>query len=78
MPISLLKQHRYIDRGPSRYCTMLLMWTTKKGERNVSAMLKWGPKGFGVVSTQELEVLAILKGGCKKFPPLKKEMCVCA
>ena len=31
-----------------------------------------GTKGFEVVLTQELEVLAILKGRRKKFPPLKR------
>ena len=35
-------------------------------------MLKGGTKCFEVVLTQKLEVLAILMGGCKRFPPLKK------
>ena len=28
-------------------------------------------KGFVVISTQELEVLAVLNGGMQKFPPFK-------
>ena len=56
---------------------------TKKGEGadNVLTMLKGGTKDFEVVSTQELEVVAILcrwgeegfhplKGGCKKYNPV--------
>ena len=35
-------------------------------------MLKEGHKKFGVVLTQELEVLAILMGGRKRFPPFKR------
>ena len=35
-------------------------------------MLKGATKSFGVVLTQELEVLAILMGGRNKYPPFKR------
>ena len=35
-------------------------------------MLKGGTKSFEVVLTRELEVLAIVMGGRKKFPPFKR------
>ena len=48
----------------------------KGGEKHLSHayMLKWegGERSFWVVLTQELEVLAILKGGRQKFSPFKK------
>ena len=31
-----------------------------------------GTNSFEVVLTQELEVLTIVMGGCKKFPPFKR------
>ena len=44
----------------------------KKGEGGeVLAMLKGATQGFATVLTQELEVLSILKGVCKKFPSFK-------
>ena len=43
----------------------------KGGAENVLAMLEWGTNSFGVVSTWQLEVLAILKGGTKSFHSLK-------
>ena len=42
------------------------------GAEKVLAMLKWGHKRFYIVITQELEVLAIRKGGRKMFPPFKR------
>ena len=45
----------------------------KRGGGEVLAMPKewWGTTSFGVIFTQCLEVLAILKGGRKKFPLFK-------
>ena len=41
----------------------------EKGDgKKVLAMLKGGHNKFGVVFTWYIEVLAILKGGCKTFP----------
>ena len=51
-------------------CKCVLMFTPKKGGRgNVVAILKGGgggriTKGFGLVLTQELKVLAICNSGC--------------
>ena len=47
----------------------------KGGAEKVLAMLEWGrgsTKSFEVVLTRELEVLAIVMGGRKKFPPFKR------
>ena len=44
----------------------------KWGAEKVLAMLKGGTKSFGVVFTQLLEVLAILKRGRKMFPLFKR------
>ena len=47
----------------------------EEGAKKVSAMLNGGggggTKSFEVVSTQELEILAIVMGGAKGFHPLK-------
>ena len=43
------------------------------GTQNVLTMLKGGTTSFEVVLTQVFEVLVILMGGHKKFPPFKKE-----
>ena len=43
----------------------------KTGAEKVLAVMKEGTKRFGVVLVQELEVLVLLKGGAKKFYPLK-------
>ena len=47
-------------------------YNLQKGVENVLAMLKGDTKGFEVVSTLELEVLAILMVGCKTFPAFKR------
>ena len=46
----------------------------ERGSEKVLTMLKGGggTKGFRVVFTEKLEVLAILKRGRKKFPLFKK------
>ena len=45
----------------------------REGRKQVLAMLKGGggTKSFEVFLTQELEVLAIVRGGTKSFHPLK-------
>ena len=42
------------------------------GAETVLAMLMGSTKSLGVVLTQELEVLSILKGGHCNFPPFKR------
>ena len=43
------------------------------GSEKVLVMLKgWGTKRFEIVLKRELEVLAIVTGGRKKFPPFKR------
>ena len=45
----------------------------KRGGDKVLASLKGGTKGFGEVLIRVLEVLTILEGGHKRFPPCKKK-----
>ena len=43
-----------------------------RGAGKVFAILNWGHNKFGVVLTQVLEVLTILEGDHKRFPPFKR------
>ena len=60
--------------GTNREGACKVLPLRKGGTEKVLAMLKGGGGGikrFGVVLTRELEVLAILKGGVKRFHSLK-------